>query len=194
MIKLKNLFLCLGLLFCQISLNAQAKSTQPSISVAYLGQVFIQPGVKVSSHFNLKTWPAESEQVKKVKHLFISPQLGYYAWPGNNFNLLANVEIGYQRQKTGRNSFSSLSLGLGYLNTFQITSIVYDQSDGSIDRINRKRKAFFLPTINYEFGRSINDRLSWYNKYALGLKLSAAEERSMLIFFELGLRFNINQE
>ena len=104
---------------------------------------------------------------------------------------MVNADFGYRRLKTERRSFSSVSISLGYLMQSQIISVVYNLSDGSIKEKNREQRGFFVPTINYEFGRVINSTLSWYSKYSLGAKFSADIERPMVLFVEAGIKLNL---
>ncbi|MEM6965745.1 MAG: hypothetical protein AAF573_13335 [Bacteroidota bacterium] len=171
-------------IFCSNILTGQEKSNNFPISIGYFSNYGFQPGVKVGTPFRIKNWETE----RFAKSYFISPQVGFYSWIGNDFNVLVNAEIGHQRFKNQKNTFSAFSIGLGYLAESEIISFDVNLSDGNKEK-NRELRNHFLTTINYEFGKKINSNWSWYGKPSWGWKLS--DLSSMVVLIELGLKFNL---
>lgn len=179
----KIIGVCLILFSSQILLG-QSNTKLDNVSIGYFSNYGFQPGVKIGTQFQLKNWETEDY----AKSYFISPQLGFYSWIGNDFNVLVNAELGYQRVKNQRNTFSAVSIGIGYLAESEIISIDVNLSDGSKEK-SRELRNHLLTTINYEFGKKVNSNLSWYGKPSFGWKLS--DNSSMVIMIELGLKFNL---
>ena len=175
----------------------ESESKQLPISIGYWGNFLYQPGVKVSTQFDIKNWQTEHEGKKenftKHKSYFISPQLGFFSWPKKNINFLVNVEAGYQRKKSHKNSFSSISFGLGYLMEGQVVSIIYNLNDGSIKEKVREWENYILPTINYGFGKSINSKLDWYSKISIGKKFSFQDFNSFMVLVETGVTVQLGR-
>lgn len=192
---IKNSFCLLLFLLLGFSISAQNKTPNIPISIGYFGHFLYQPGLKVGTHFEFKNWQTEKACTKgditKAKSYFVSPQIGYYNWSGRNYNFLLNADIGYRRVKVERRSYSAFSIGLGYLATSELISVVRNLNDGKILAKNRMHKGYFLSTINYEFGRAINSRLGWYNKYSVGKKWSPNNDGMGVIFVELGVNFSL---
>ena len=72
----------------------------------------------------------------------------------------------------------------------QITGVIVDLGTGNTEKI-RDNRNFFLPTIGYEFGREINNRLNWYSKWSYGYRISSKHLNVSMLFIELGLTFDI---
>ncbi len=179
------------LICCAFSLtciSAQSELKGIPVSIAYLGQALIQPGVKISTEFNLKkfTQPANTGRSKNV---YISPQIGFFTRPGIQNNLLVNTEIGIRRRNNENGFFTAFSLGAGYLREYQILSTSINLGDGKISSKNMEGRGFFLPSLNLEFGKSLNNSMDWYSKGSFGKKINASKQETTLAFIELGLRF-----
>lgn len=186
-IIMKNsLFSCLFLLY---SFSLVGQSDKPPISIAYFSQFGFQPGVKIATEFNLKALGTGSPRIKK-QYLFISPQIGFFTRPNNSSNLLLNTDIGIKSQKEGKTAFTALSLGLGYLHEFQISTLAIQLGDGnqSSSRINR---SYFLPTVNYAFGNHLSTTIDWYSKIGVGQRFGGGISNTTTVLFEVGLQFNI---
>lgn len=192
---MKNIIVVLALIISSNFLFAQSETKSLPLSIGYFSNYGFQPGVKIGTQFHLKNWESEHEGKKgnftKSKSYFINPQIGFYSWIGNDINFLLNTEIGYQRIKSSKNTFSAISIGLGYLAESEVIAITYNLSDGSIKEKNRELRNHFLTTINYEFGKAINSKLAWYGKPSLGWKLS--NNSSMVVLIEAGLKFNFKK-
>lgn len=167
------------------------------LSISYFGHYGFHPGVKVGTQFNLITKEKSKEKKKgtriKSKSLFVSPQIGGYVHVRNHSALLINTEIGYQTLRPKNGFYSSWSLGLGYLTQFN-SGITYEYlEDGSIKERKFASRAYFLPTINYEFGQQLNDRIGWFSKLSLGSKIKYNTGISLDTFFELGVKVNLTR-
>jgi hypothetical protein len=177
-----------------VSTGLLAQTTQ--VSVGYYAPFAIEPGAKAGVHLYLKDWATEKtkKDVELLKHnyLFINPQVGFFSRPRNHSSLLINGDVGVKRQKDGKKTYSAFSVGLGYLAKFSITSFTVNFS-GEIIKKERERQDFFLPTINYEFGGSINQTIGWYTKCSYGIKLSSTIEKQPALFTEFGMKFNLGK-
>lgn len=191
---MKNILLIILALFTTNQLLAQDNTSFPPISISYWGGFGYQPGVKIGTEITLKNWETSHENksgnLTKTKSYFISPQIGFYSWPRKHMNFLVNAEAGYRRIKSRKNNFSAISVGLGYLLESRVTSVLYNLNDGSIQKKNRANSNFFLPTVNYEFGKMVNSNFTWFSKISLGAKLSTNRENSTVAFFETGVKYS----
>ena len=194
---MKNKILILLLIFSTTGLMAQSTSDGIPISVSYFSHALIQPGAKIGTYFSLKEWESEATGKKgeyiKQKNFYVSPQIGFYSRPNKHSNFLLNADIGYKRIKNFNRTYSAFSVGLGYMSRSQITSIVYSLSDGSIKEKKKNQISYFLPTINYEFGRAAISKWGWFTKFSYGVLFSTEKERTGVVLVELGLNFNLNK-
>lgn len=188
---MKYILTILFLLGIHLHLFAQKEN---SISVAYFGNFAIQPGLKIGSQFNFKTWEKDKfhkkDTITKLQKLFVSPQFTIFTRPERNTNYLINVDLGYQFQNKERKLYQAVSLGLGYLLQSELLSFSVNLGSGETSNKNRESRHFFLPTLNYELGGYIGQerKFAWYTKYGLGSKLFGEIESSMLVFLELGAK------
>lgn len=186
---MKNILLICLLLLPSCWLKGQSTTKKPPISIAYFSQFGFQPGIKIASEFNLKELTAKTQRAKK-RNLFISPQIGFFSWPNNHSSLFLNADIGIKRQKEGKSAFSALSLGVGYLHEFQISTLAVQLGDGN-QSTNRTSHSYFLPTINYAFGSRLSSAIGWYSKIGVGQRFGDGITASSTVLFEVGLQFNI---
>ena len=164
------------------------QTTNRPISIAYFSQFGFQPGAKIATEFKLKEL-SPSTQATKHRHLFISPQIGFFVRPQNNTNLLFNADVGIKQQKEGRSSFSAFSLGLGYLHQLQISTVAIQLGDGG-QSASRSNISYFLPTLNYAFGNQLSSNVDWYSKIGLGQRFGGNISSTTTILLEIGLQFN----
>ena len=169
---------------------AQTTSKKTPISIGYFGHLAYQPGMKIGAQFDLKSWKKGSEEAAITKSFYVSPQIGLYTYPTVHTSYLANADFGYKRVKSRSQKYWAFSIGLGFLNQSQITERRVNLNDGSKEK-TRENWAWFLPTLNYEFGKSINEKIGWYGKLSSGLKMASTRETSMVLFTEIGLKFNL---
>lgn len=188
------------LLFGLLGFNSFAQSDfmeKKPISVGYFGHYGFHPGLKIGTQYDWKTWEKQKEKKKgpkvKTKSLFVSPQIGFYTHPGNHTGLLLNADFGYQRIKEKRGFYSAYSIGLGYLTQFNAGTTYVTDSNGSITAKKFASRAYFLPTLNMEFGQKVNEKIGWYSKFSLGSRLGYNTGVSAETFVELGVKYNLGR-
>lgn len=187
---MKNSTAFLIIFFVVNLLSAQNASRNFPVSIGYLGNLGYQPGVKVGTQFDLKNWKTEAIKFTKLKSFYISPQVGLYIYPNVHTAYFVNADFGYKRVKSHKQKYSAFSIGLGYLNQSQITDWKVSLRDGSKEK-TRENWAWFLSTLNYEFGKAINDKIGWYGKFSYGYKITSARENVAVLFVELGATFKM---
>lgn len=145
----------------------------------------------VGSTFDLKQWEksTSSEGPVKTYTLFVKPSVGLFTNPGNRTSYTAGTDVGIRRVKSNRKTYSSLMFGIDYLVESELLDLTVDLGSGDITNKNRETRHYILPAISYEFGKAINDRLGWYNKYTLGHKLNGQDQNAMVMFVEVGVNF-----
>ena len=172
--------------------SAQSQGKEIPITFGLYAPYGIQFGGKVGTVINLKKWDTEKEKKgnnhTNLKTYFVSPQIGLFVRLRNHTSLLINSDLGFKNVKEKRRFYKAYSLGLGYLNTFQITSSTFDLSTGEIVAKKRERRGYFLPTLNFEFGKEAKSRIGWYSKFSFGRKFSSKIENSTFLALELGLK------
>ena len=191
---MKNLVSILVMFFAFNTMSAQKTSEGIPITIAYFSQAGFQPGLKVGTSWNLREWETEYEHRKgnftKSKHIMINPQLALFTNPGVYTAVLVNMEFGFSSLKSRRNTFSTWSLGLGYLGQSHVESVIVNLGDGEKEKIREVRN-FLLPTINYAFGKKINNKLSWYTKLSPGYKISFNSANALVLFVEAGIKLQL---
>lgn len=169
---------------------AQTESKKIPISIGVFSHAGWHPGVKIGTQFDLKNWKKKTEKSTKLNSLYVNPEVGFYVYPNVHTAYLMNADFGYKRMKGQKEQYSAFSIGLGFLNQSQITETKVNLSDGSKEK-TRENWVWFLPTLNYEFGRSINKRIGWYGKISYGFKVASARDNSAVLFIGLGIKYNI---
>lgn len=190
---MKNTFFIFLFSISGLLLQAQGDSRNLPISIGYFSQMGWQPGAKIGTELMLKNWEKETENFTKQQSYFLSPQVGFYTWKGNHISYLINADLGYKRFKSHKKKYSAVSIGLGYLLQSQIIEWKVSLSDGSKEKV-RESWGWFLPTVNYEFGKALNEHIGWYSKFSYGLKISAERENSALVFVELGINYHLQKK
>ncbi|MCP3930447.1 MAG: hypothetical protein GY705_15250 [Bacteroidetes bacterium] len=170
---------------------AQTESKGIPVFVGYFGPYAIQPGIKIGTHFDVKEWQSGKREKIRKQSLYVSPQIGAFTQINNHTSFFSNADFGYKRQKEEAAFYSAYSIGLGYLTEFQILSSTLDLGSGEVSGKVRERRAYFLPALNYEFGKEPNSKIGWYSKFSVGRKISNKNEDSAAFIIELGLRFNL---
>lgn len=183
---MKHTLIIMMILMLSSTADAQNQDKNIPISIGYFSQAGWQPGAKIGTQLKWKTWETET----RSKQLLASPQIGFYTYIDVHTSYLLNIDVAYQSMKKNKPAYSAWSIGLGYMNQSQITERSINLSDGSEEK-TRKNWGWFLPTANYEFGRAINSKVSWYSKFSYGLKVSSSRENAALFFVELGTKFNL---
>jgi len=186
--------LLLGIM--SITLQGQNQQLPPSIRVSYFGSFLVRPGISIGTEIPLRTWgnEASTEAQPKIasisKKILFVPQLALYSWPGNYTNLFLNTNWTYHRQKQGKNNYSAMGLGLGLLRESTLQSFTLNLGSGDVTDTDRAHQLYFLPTIHYELGGKLSNRLTWFTKYAVGIKLAPNANSSTQLFVEIGTKFH----
>lgn len=173
---------------CQ--LFAQTPSKDIPVFIGFMGYSGWHPGIKIGTQFDFKKWNGLAEDSTKLKNLYVSPQLGIYAYPNVQTGYLINADVGFKRIKRHKQNYSAFSIGLGFLNQSQITDIKVNLNDGSKER-NRANWGWLLSTLNYEFGSAMNEKIGWYGKLSYGYKISLDRENSATFILEFGVSYNL---
>ncbi|MCG8576672.1 MAG: hypothetical protein MI810_17470 [Flavobacteriales bacterium] len=195
---MKKIILALLLFGSYLPSTAQSNSDKNEIiSVSYFGHYGFHPGLKVGAQYSLKDWKKTKERKEKTKiknkSLFISPQVGFYVHPGNHSGLLLNADLGYQRKKEHSSFYSAWTIGLGYLTQFNAGITYVQEQNGSITAKKWASRMYFLPTLNYEIGQQLNEKIGWFGKISAGAKLFYNTGISPEAFVEVGLKMNLSK-
>ncbi len=179
------------ILFC---FNLCAQEIKDNLfTVAYFAPYSTQYGGKLGYSYTLEKW--EKVESSKIKSFYIHPQIGVFARRSNHTSIIFNTDFGYKSRKVERKFYLATSISLGYLAQSQITSSSVNLGTGEIQNRQRQWRGYFLPTINYEFGKEVKRHLGWYFKFSLGRKISSKLENSAFFGAELGLKISlINKE
>ena len=181
-------FLLLG-----TTLWGQSEAKGIPISIGYFSHAFVQPGVKLGTQLRLKQWNREATRkgtvVERSDELFLSPQIGFFTWPGNNLSGLVNLEAGYLLPHPKHRLYSAFSLGVGYLATFDRESITIGLGDGSTTAAAYNRRDFIVPTLNYELGKHLTSFVGLFVKGSLGQRISFTGNVATAIYLEIGAKF-----
>jgi hypothetical protein len=190
---MKRIIFCLLMLLCCYPLLSQGSEKGIPISIGLYAPYFIQPGLRVGSSVSLKSWKGDkaSTSFTQAKTLFVNPQIGFFVRPGNHRNLLVSSDVGMKWHKAERPFYKAASIGLGYLNRFQIVSSTIDLSTGEVSGRNRERIDFFLPMANLELGHRPMKSIGWYTKLSYGRNMSAKIENASFFAIETGLNFRL---
>ena len=160
------------------------------ISVGYFGNLGYQPGLKIGTQFDLRSWSKDSDDLTIRKSFYISPQVGFYVDPNVHTGYVITTDFGFKRVKGNEFKYYAFSLGTGLLIQSQITELKVNLSDGSKEN-TREHWAWFLSTLNIEFGNSITNNLGWYAKLSGGYKMAPSRGDAIVLFAEFGARFNL---
>lgn len=193
---MKNLnLLIIALFICYGAISQESKFKELPISVSYYGYNAFDPGLKIGTQLQLKTWKKTKRRKDIIKHrtLFLSPQLGGYVNLKNHSALLLNTELGIETSKMNRRFYNTPSLGLGYLTQFN-SGITYSlQDDGSVKKKTISTTGYLMGTLNYEIGQHITQNFTWFTKVSLASKLFYNTGFSVSTFLELGVKFKLKR-
>ncbi|MEM1320673.1 MAG: hypothetical protein AAGG75_10485 [Bacteroidota bacterium] len=171
---------------------AQQAQPQFPLSISYFSHTLYQPGVKLGTQWTFRSWPAEGSEATKQHTLYLSPQIAYYTHIDNYSNYLINAELGYRRLRLNNRRYIAFSIGMGYLARSNVRNLSVNLGDGSTSK-QREWNHYFLPNLNFEFGRKINDRAEWFSKWTYGLATNFGQSPTSMVFVELGARFFLFQ-
>lgn len=186
---MKKAIIILIFLCANIRLFAQSYSSRFPVTISYYGHYLYQPGLKIGTNYTLKRLQNENIN-NRIRELTISPQVGFFFFPQTSTNLVLNTEIGYYQKPILDNNYFIVSVGLGYMAESQFIGLSTNIGNGSIIDKERELSHYFMPTINYEYGKEFRKRpVDWFIKLSTGMKLSTQQESSLVVFTELGVRW-----
>ena len=184
---MKKIIIIIILLLTQSLLFAQQEDKGTPLSIGYMGQFGIHPGLKIGTAFSLTSWDNSS----RFQDLILSPQIGVFSYRGYNTNVLLLPEIGLRRQKAGKKAYSILGAGIGYMLQIEILTTT-PNFNGEITSIKRETRSLAAWSLSYTLGREIRPSLDFYAKTSYGSSVSGSIESSALVLFELGLTKYLN--
>lgn len=181
------------LLLCINLVEAEAQETEMekdlTWSFSYLGHIGFQPGIRVGLEMPLMGKPSKPLP-EDLRTWIIRPQAAIFSNPGDDRNLILNVETGIRKPIEGKNTYRLYSFGLGYLNQSKLNSFTINLANGNTDSRNRVSDHFLLPTLSYEYGWATHRKMSWFSKVSLGRKFFGNRGNGMMLFLELGIKLN----
>lgn len=187
---MKKVIIILIFLCANIGLFAQAYLSKFPIAISYYGHYGYQPGLKIGTTYVLKEWRNKDRSDPPIQQLTINPQIGFFFYPQTSTNLVLNTEIGYYQKPILDNNYFIVSIGLGYMAESQFTGLSTNIGNGSITETSRELNHYFMPTINYEYGKEFRKRpANWFIKLSAGTKLSTQHESNAVVFTEFGIRW-----
>lgn len=187
---------CLILILTSLSffINAQEnKIKELPINISYYGYNAFNPGIKIGTQLQLKTWNKQKRRKEIIKHktFFLTPQIGGYINPKSHSALLLNTEFGIETSKIDRRFYCARSLGLGFLTQFN-SGITYSlQEDGTIKKKTISTTGYLMASLNYEIGQYLTPYLTWFGKTSIASKLFYNTGVSVSTFLELGVKFKL---
>ncbi len=192
----RQFFLPLLFLFPLIT-HAQNKLQLTDISASYFAPFAIYDiGAKAGVGFSYWKWDqikTKKERSKTVVHqVYFEPQLAYFGNRNYYYSLLANLETGWKWQTQGNKSYSSLSVGLGYLNRSEALTLTA-HLDGSYSVAEWENRPAFLPSLNYRWGIQLYRSFGLYTGLSYAYQIYFQHTNAGLLFFELGVCYALSQ-
>lgn len=179
-------FFALLLLCCLTHQNTRAQDFAPrSISIGYFGPIPFEPGLRLGINFLFKSFDNSA--------LILNMHVGVFNKKNDNFNVLAGAELGWKLQPEGSKNLNVFSLGAGYLFQNEVTEFSVNLQ-GDITATKRTPRHIFMPTINYEYGRVMNERLTPFFKLSYGHRMASTIANSGSFMWEIGSRISLNNE
>ncbi|MBX2873324.1 MAG: hypothetical protein KTR30_14530 [Saprospiraceae bacterium] len=185
----------LVLLFSLAMLPTIAQPSPPtkSLEVGYFGHYLIQPGLRIGTSIDLRTWTSAG-QLSKARSLFIQPQLGYFLQPNSHQTYLGSLGLGYAIQKPKKRgwSYHAVSLGIGYQYRSTQEAFAVSLGDGSRSGKKWSNTSGWVPTMSYTQGIPIHPQLGGYYRLMFGQVFEKSGRNLIALFTEIGLRFYFN--
>jgi len=177
-----------------LSGEATAQKDTVAVSFGYFAPYGVQVGGKTGLSFNLKSWTVEREnRSNKIRKIDVSPQVGYFFFPGVQNNLLLNCDVAYSVAKSGARVVPIASIGLGYLLARQRQEGTVNLATGELKQ-DVKTLHYFTPTVNAGFAVSTKRSMSYFMKAFYGRKIGFQQEDASFFGLELGLSVKLKRE
>jgi len=172
-------------------------SAQNTLSVGYLGHVFIRPGVTLGLEIPLKTLEREKMdgevEAVKTRQFFVRPSVGTFTRSRFYTSTLLDVAGGWNWNKSTSKFGSSLSFGFGVLAQNEVIRI-QTNFKGDITERDKELRGYFLPSIKYSLHKKLSENIGLYTQWSYGMKLSPTRVRSAIFFMELGFRYSLQSK
>jgi len=178
------------LLFCLAAHTCRAQNDGMQLTAGYYGHVLIQPGIRLGVQLPLQQWAGQQNDGALAESLVLHPQVGMFTRPGVNTSGTISCEAGYQRQRSNRKANSTYAVGMGYQARSEVLGVTVSVGSGEVTDKDREWRHYFMPTISYRYGHTLNQKLGYYAKATTGL-LVGNEESSMLLFTEFGITIHL---
>ncbi len=175
------------LLFClqsQNGANAQEVNTR-SISLGYFGPIPNESGLRLGVNLPIKTFEKSA--------LVLNGHVGSFNKKNDNFNVLLGAELGWSLQNPSSKNRHVFSLGSAYLLQSEVSEFSVNLQ-GKITVLERSLRHIFMPTVNYEYGRLVNDRLTPFGKISYGYRMASTIENAGSFMWEFGMRILLNSK
>ncbi len=156
-----------------------------SLSLGYFGPLPFEYGFRAGLDFKIKDYDKSS--------IILSPHLGTFGKKNDNFNVLAGAEIGLLLHKDGSKNRSFFSLGSAYLTQFEVTEFTVNLQGKIISR-ERERRGIFMPTLNYQYARIVNDKWAPFVKLSYGYKIASVIENAGSFMWEFGILISLKNK
>lgn len=170
-----------------------AKSQKPiTFQMGYLGTYAVAPGLNVGASFTLKEWSGQAD-INREQSLVLSTDLALLNQLEDRNSFLIHPDLGWKRQKPDRPWYSIYGVGLGYQTENQLETFSVNLGSGAINDLDSRRRHYLVPTVSYEIGRDLKNRLGWYSKMMAGWQLAFDSESSLQLLLELGLKYSIHK-
>lgn len=175
------------LLFSLLNHNkVSAQEFKPSsYSVGYFGPIPNEPGLRLAVNFPIKSFEKSA--------LILNGHIGSFNKKNDNFNALVGAELGWALQKPNSKNRHIFSLGSGYLLQSEVSEFSVNLQ-GKITVLERSLRHIFMPTVNYEYGRLVNDRIALFGKVSYGYRIAPTIENAGSLMWEFGVRFLLNKK
>ena len=177
------------LLFILSSAQLVAQEQSWPLKVGLYAPFAIHPGIKIGTDLGVKSWQTEDGSEIRSESLYASPEFSVFRRFGIHTNYLINADVGYQRKSNQRKLYASTALGLGFLMRDQIVGTTIDLSSGNTLAKEKEWRRYFLPTLNFEFGKNTARKMGWYSKVSYGRLISSEREDSGFFALEFGMRW-----
>lgn len=201
---MKSGLLIVGLFF--LTTMSVAQPTPSRVSIAYLGEHGIHPGLKIGAAWTFhditltKTRRlkilAKKRPSKNIKReFFYGTNFAYYQFPNNHVGMMLTASIGIRRIKTYKGRFIGAEFGLGGLQRIYNIDVVGLDANGNITEFSRWGSTQFTPMIAASLGRDMSEKwsipVSWYLKPTAWLGIPYIHSVAPSVALELGISLSL---
>ena len=151
-------------LTAQSTLQLPAKKLE--YQIAYFGEFFAHPGIKVGAAYPFAQKLKTKEKQKKkyaltktrIQQWKVGTNLAFYHQLNNHNGYLFNVELTYQKiknksKKPNKLKYFDASIGLGYFH-YELLGETFQSTENGFEKINGNGNAL-MPTVAFAWGRNL---------------------------------------